>query len=200
MPPSRIANHHNPKRNLLGNKAAQVPPAWRDQKQKEQQGSKILLSHLPPDVGELEVEESSPLFTPAIRSDACSNRNSFARPSVLSKKSFLSTIPRAAQRAWPSSRFNAPGTLLWHVPNTTASSLTVVSTALVACSEPPRYPLSGRPIKIEVVVDSTHPTAGPLYAPEQPSLLGRLGVATANPPLSFTPHDHAPNGTLSPPA
>ncbi|KAF9219518.1 hypothetical protein BS17DRAFT_740665 [Gyrodon lividus] len=55
-PPSRIGTYYNPKRHLLGNKAGQVPPAWRDQKPKEQ-GSKILLSRLPPDVGEVEVEE-----------------------------------------------------------------------------------------------------------------------------------------------
>ncbi|KAF8843931.1 hypothetical protein BDN67DRAFT_923363 [Paxillus ammoniavirescens] len=55
-PPSRIGTYHNPKSHLLGNKAGQVPPAWRDQKPKEQ-GSKILLSRLPPDVGEVEVEE-----------------------------------------------------------------------------------------------------------------------------------------------
>ncbi|KAL4071428.1 hypothetical protein V8B97DRAFT_2007441 [Scleroderma yunnanense] len=54
--PARIHAYHNQKRNLLGPRAAQVPPAWRDQKTKEQ-GSKILLSRLPPDVGETEVEE-----------------------------------------------------------------------------------------------------------------------------------------------
>ncbi|KAI9567532.1 hypothetical protein HD554DRAFT_2107846 [Boletus coccyginus] len=53
---TRIANYHSPKRHLLGNQAGQVPPAWRDQKQKDH-GSKILLSRLPPDVGELEVED-----------------------------------------------------------------------------------------------------------------------------------------------
>lgn len=58
---TRIANYHSSKRHLLGNQAGQVPPAWRDQKQKEQ-GSKILLSRLPPDVGELEIEESTHLF------------------------------------------------------------------------------------------------------------------------------------------
>ena len=54
-------HYHSSKRHLLGNQAGHVPPAWRDQKQKDQ-GSKILLSRLPPDVGELEVEESSLLF------------------------------------------------------------------------------------------------------------------------------------------
>lgn len=53
--PARIHTYHNQKRNLLGPRAAQVPPAWRDQNPKDQ-GSKILLSRLPPDVGETEVE------------------------------------------------------------------------------------------------------------------------------------------------
>jgi THO complex subunit 4 len=52
----RLAHYHGAKRQLLGNQAGQVPPAWRDQRPKDP-GSKILLSRLPPDVGELEVEE-----------------------------------------------------------------------------------------------------------------------------------------------
>ncbi|KAF9239883.1 hypothetical protein BU15DRAFT_87883 [Melanogaster broomeanus] len=57
-PSSRIATYHNAKSQLLGNQAGQVPPAWRDQKPNiKEQGSKILLSRLPPDVGEVEVEE-----------------------------------------------------------------------------------------------------------------------------------------------
>ncbi|OAX42449.1 hypothetical protein K503DRAFT_766807 [Rhizopogon vinicolor AM-OR11-026] len=57
-PTTRIGSYHGAKRNLLGNKAGNVPPAWRDStdKQKER-GSKILLSRLPPDVGEPDVEE-----------------------------------------------------------------------------------------------------------------------------------------------
>jgi THO complex subunit 4 len=53
-------------------------------------------------------------------------------------------------------------------------------------TEPPRHFRPGRPIKIEVVVD----TASPAPAPTQPSLLGRLGGAN----LSVLPRDHAPNG------
>ncbi|KAF8556023.1 hypothetical protein OG21DRAFT_1483374 [Imleria badia] len=41
-------HYHSSKRLLLGNQAGQVPPAWREQKQKDS-GSKILLSRLPPD-------------------------------------------------------------------------------------------------------------------------------------------------------
>ncbi|KIJ59391.1 hypothetical protein HYDPIDRAFT_100831 [Hydnomerulius pinastri MD-312] len=55
-PLARINSYHNSKRHLLGNQTGQAAPAWRDQKPKDQ-GSKILLSRLPPDVGETEVEE-----------------------------------------------------------------------------------------------------------------------------------------------
>ena len=54
------------KRRLLGNQAGLVPPAWRDSKSREDHGSKILLSRLPPDVGEVEVEESAPLISVAL--------------------------------------------------------------------------------------------------------------------------------------
>ncbi|KAG1736078.1 uncharacterized protein EDB91DRAFT_534840 [Suillus paluster] len=54
----RITSYHGAKRNLLGNQAGNVPPAWRDSKDKQKErGSKILLSRLPVDVGETEVEE-----------------------------------------------------------------------------------------------------------------------------------------------
>ncbi|KAG0696594.1 hypothetical protein DFH29DRAFT_812790 [Suillus ampliporus] len=51
-------SYHGAKRTLLGNQAGNVPPAWRDAKDKQKErGSKILLSRLPVDVGETEVEE-----------------------------------------------------------------------------------------------------------------------------------------------
>ncbi|KAG2049993.1 hypothetical protein BDR06DRAFT_960691 [Suillus hirtellus] len=57
-PQARITSYHGAKRNLLGNQAGNVPPAWRDSKDKQKErGSKILLSRLPVDVGETEVEE-----------------------------------------------------------------------------------------------------------------------------------------------
>jgi THO complex subunit 4 len=56
-PQARITSYHGVKRNLLGNQAGNVPPAWRDSKDKQKErGSKILLSRLPVDVGETEVE------------------------------------------------------------------------------------------------------------------------------------------------
>ncbi|KAI6043913.1 hypothetical protein EDC04DRAFT_2646117 [Pisolithus marmoratus] len=54
---TRINAYHSQKRSLLGSPAGQVPPAWRDQKPDVEPGSKILLSRLPPDVSETEVEE-----------------------------------------------------------------------------------------------------------------------------------------------
>ncbi|KAG1745234.1 hypothetical protein EDB19DRAFT_1693269 [Suillus lakei] len=57
-PQARITSYHGAKRNLLGNQAGNVPPAWRESKDKQKErGSKILLSRLPVDVGETEVEE-----------------------------------------------------------------------------------------------------------------------------------------------
>jgi len=61
-PNARFNSHHGAKRQLLGSPAASVAPAWKmnaqaKEKQKLQDGSKILLSRLPADVRELEVEE-----------------------------------------------------------------------------------------------------------------------------------------------
>jgi len=57
-------SHHNAKRQLLGNPAANIAPAWKPnaqvkEKQKLQEESKILLSRLPADVGDTEVEVST---------------------------------------------------------------------------------------------------------------------------------------------
>jgi len=57
LPATRINSYHGAKRTLLGNQAGNVPPAWRDSKDKQKErGSKILLSRLPVDVGETDVE------------------------------------------------------------------------------------------------------------------------------------------------
>jgi len=57
-------SHHSAKRQLLGNPAANIAPAWKlnaqaKEKQKLQEESKILLSRLPADVGDTEVEVST---------------------------------------------------------------------------------------------------------------------------------------------
>jgi THO complex subunit 4 len=73
-PQSRSNSFHTPKRKLIGHQAGQAPPAWRVSdpaqgpaslqaknklKMQEQLGSKILLTNLPSDVGEKEVEVST---------------------------------------------------------------------------------------------------------------------------------------------
>lgn len=69
---------------------------------------------------------------------------------------------------------------------------------LVLFLEPPPCRPPGRPIKIEIVVDSAHSAVSLPPAKTQPSLLGRIGgIAAASPP-SAPPHDHTPNGTLAP--
>lgn len=60
---TRPDSHRGGKRQLLGNPAANVAPAWKvnaqaKEKQKLQEESKILLSRLPVDVGDTEVEVS----------------------------------------------------------------------------------------------------------------------------------------------
>ncbi|KII87589.1 hypothetical protein PLICRDRAFT_42096 [Plicaturopsis crispa FD-325 SS-3] len=54
-PHPRANTFHGPKRQLLGNQAGHAPPAWRAGNMVE--GSKIIISRLPTDVGETEVED-----------------------------------------------------------------------------------------------------------------------------------------------
>lgn len=71
LPYARLNSFHGPKRQLLGNQAGNVAPAWKvgmrdqigggapivkDKHRAQDQGSKILLSRLPVDVGETEIE------------------------------------------------------------------------------------------------------------------------------------------------
>ncbi|KAH0835905.1 hypothetical protein J3R83DRAFT_9800 [Lanmaoa asiatica] len=170
MQPSRIGNYHNSKRQLLGNQAGQVPPAWRDQKQKDQ-GSKILLSRLPPDVGELEVEEN-----------ACPQQELFRKTVGPLKEVFLIYNSQGRSKGMALVSFQRSG-----------------DAAVARAKYDGKYIDGRRPIKIEIVVDSTHPAVSPPPAQTQPSLLGRLGGTIVNPPLSIPPHNHVPNGTLAPP-
>ncbi|KAF9456466.1 hypothetical protein BDZ94DRAFT_1177637 [Collybia nuda] len=71
QPHARLNSYHGPKRQLLGNQAGHAAPAWRNvhelpgqtvalaknRQNVQDQGSKILLSRLPVDVGEKEVED-----------------------------------------------------------------------------------------------------------------------------------------------
>ncbi|KAL1746703.1 hypothetical protein HDZ31DRAFT_80974 [Schizophyllum fasciatum] len=54
---ARYHNFHGPKKAVLGHPARQVPPAWRPGAAPPPPGSKIFISHLPTDVGQVEVEE-----------------------------------------------------------------------------------------------------------------------------------------------
>ncbi|KZT04501.1 uncharacterized protein LAESUDRAFT_715547 [Laetiporus sulphureus 93-53] len=73
---ARLHSYHNAKSQMLGNKAGHAPPAWRTAPvpgivggpgkrpaPPPEKGSKILLSNLPPDVGDSEVEM---LFTKTV--------------------------------------------------------------------------------------------------------------------------------------
>lgn len=83
---ARLNNFHGPKRQLLGNQAGYVPPAWRvasgapptssisgpghlakGKQAAQEQGSKIFLSRLPTDVGEKEIEVSAGYIETEIR-------------------------------------------------------------------------------------------------------------------------------------
>jgi THO complex subunit 4 len=58
------------------------------------------------------------------------------------------------------------------------------------------YDSSGRPIKIEVVLDSDNTVVKAPPAQTQPSLLGRLGgIFAANAAPAIPAHNHAPNGS-----
>ena len=76
IPPNRYNNYHGPKRQLVGNHAGHVPPAWRVGNPvtgaqvgagghpvkggaRVDAGSKIFLSQLPVDVGEVEIDVSA---------------------------------------------------------------------------------------------------------------------------------------------
>ncbi|KAG8216746.1 hypothetical protein J3R82DRAFT_6961 [Butyriboletus roseoflavus] len=183
----RTANYHSPKRHILGNQAGQVPPAWRDQKQKDQ-GSKILLSHLPPDVGELEVEENASPRQELFRKTVGPLKEVFLiyNSQGRSKGMALVSFQRSGDAAVARAKYDGKYVDRRECP-------------LVVLLEPPPCPRPGRPIKIEIVVDSTYPAVSPPPARTQPSLLGRLGgIAAPSPPLSVPAYDHAPNGTPAP--
>ncbi|KAG9313555.1 hypothetical protein JVU11DRAFT_5882 [Chiua virens] len=169
-PQSRIANYHNSKRHLLGNQAGQVPPAWREQKQKDQ-GSKILLSRLPPDVGEVEVEEN-----------AFSQQELFQKTVGPLKEVFLIYNSQGRSKGMAIVTFQRSG-----------------DAAVARTKYDGKFIDGRRPIKIEIVVDTTNVTVNAPPVQTQPSLLGRLGAAAlANPPLPTSQPGHVPNGNPAP--
>lgn len=193
---SRIANYHSSKRQLLGNQAGHIPPAWRDQKQKDN-GSKILLSRLPPDVGELEIEECPSPRLRIAHPDAYSQQELFRKTVGPLKEVFLIYNSQGRSKGMAVVAFQRSGDAAVARAKYDGKFVDGRKHPLVVPVQPSHTLLPGRPIKIEIVVDSTHQAVSPPPAQTQPSLLGRLGVvAVAIPPSSIPPHDHAPNPPL----
>ncbi|EIW78353.1 hypothetical protein CONPUDRAFT_167377 [Coniophora puteana RWD-64-598 SS2] len=177
-PPVRFNSYYSPKKQLLGNHAGQVAPAWRGVPPKAPDlangtsslGSKILLSRLPTDVGELEVEELFKKTVGPLR-EVFMIYNSQGR----SKGMAVVAFQRAADAQVARQRYDG------------------------------KYIDGRRPIKIEIIVDSTSTSIAPATpaAPSAPTLLNRIGGINkpANPsiasrigaPVGVVP---AVNGTL----
>jgi len=164
-PYARLNNFHGPKRQLLGNQAGYVPPAWRvagpsstgsvggpnhlvkGKQAAQEPGSKIFLSRLPTDVGEKEVEE---LFKKTVGP---------------LKESFLIYNSQGLSKGMAIVAFQRPG-----------------DAALARSKYDGKIVDGRRPIRIEIIVDSNAPTAQtPVSQP--PSLFSRLApVKTSNSP------------------
>ncbi|KAG1876313.1 hypothetical protein F4604DRAFT_1880620 [Suillus subluteus] len=161
-PHARITSYHGAKRNLLGNQAGNVPPAWRDSKDKQKErGSKILLSRLPVDVGETEVEE---LFKKTIGP---------------LKECFVIYNTQGRSKGMAVITFQRPGDA--------AAAREKYDGKLIDGSKlfklAPLVHSARRPIKIEIIVDSDD-AAGSTQsttASVVPSLLGRIGKYAGTP-------------------
>ncbi|KAL0064430.1 hypothetical protein AAF712_008594 [Marasmius tenuissimus] len=159
-PYARYNSFHGPKQRVLGNSAANVPPAWRTPGQpgpvlsssrSPLLGSKILLSQLPTDVGEKEVEE---LFKKTVGP----LKDSFVIYNSAGKSKGMAVVS-----------FQRPGD------------------ALVAQGKYDGKFVDGRrPIKIEIISDTStilSSTSTPVAAPPQPpSLFDRIEKKTASTP------------------
>ncbi|KAK1228124.1 hypothetical protein PQX77_008859 [Marasmius sp. AFHP31] len=160
-PHARYSNFHGPKQRVLGNSAANVPPAWRTPGQPGPAasssrspllGSKILLSQLPTDVGEKEVEE---LFKKTVGP----LKDSFVIYNSAGKSKGMAVVS-----------FQRPGD------------------ALVAQGKYDGKFVDGRrPIKIEIISDTrtilSSTTSTPVATPPQPpSLFDRIEKKTTSPP------------------
>jgi len=152
QPYARLNTFYGPKRQILGNQAGQAAPAWRTHvpsipgqstmtkgKQPAQEDSKILLSKLPVDVAEKEVEE---LFRKTVGP---------------LKESFLIYNSQGKSKGMAVVTFQRPG-----------------DAAAARAKYNGKIVDGRRPLKIEIVVDSTLPNIVPTYI-ETPSLLARLG-------------------------
>ncbi|KAF5345912.1 hypothetical protein D9758_011394 [Tetrapyrgos nigripes] len=162
--PARYRSFHGPKRQLVGNHAGQVPPAWRPtgpyptgpRNTNNKGGSKILLSQLPFDVGEKEVEE---LFKKTVGplKESFLIYNSQGKSKGMAVVSFQKTEDAAMAKAKYDGKF-----------------------------------VDGRrPIKIEIITDKTPSSSGsaPTEPAPPPSLIDRIqGRGNANPVPSAKKH------------
>ena len=172
--PTRYNSYHGPKKQLLGNHAGQAAPAWRATPPKTPDlatsststGSKILLSHLPIDVGELEVEELFKKTVGPLR-EVFMIYNSQGR----SKGMAVVAFQRSGDALVARQRYDG------------------------------KYIDGRRPIKIEIIVDSSViPTAvatASAATPQAPTLLNRIDGAK---PVASIAHRIGPQVASAPAA
>ncbi|KAF8138064.1 hypothetical protein K438DRAFT_1638470 [Mycena galopus ATCC 62051] len=151
QPYARLNAFHNQKRQLLGNPAGYIQPAWRNagpsrgpysavNGRTTEPGSKIFLSRLPMDVGEKEVED---LFTKTVGP---------------LRESFLIYNSQGKSKGMAVVSFQRPGD------------------AAIAREKYDGKIVDGRrPLKIDLIVDSAAaPAAAPTRPPAPPTLFDRL--------------------------
>lgn len=114
---ARLNTYHGPKRQLLGNQSGQAPPAWRNgitapgqskrpsgSTSTQEGGSKILLSRLPADVTENEVEVGAACDEPhmvTLRKMSTKRSSSREQWAQLRMRS-LFTTRKGSRKVWPS--------------------------------------------------------------------------------------------------
>ena len=203
------------KKHLLGNPAALVPPAWRHQhtQRSEDSGSRILITKLPPDVAEPEIEvlniSSCKPATSTFLSGAL-QKDSWSAQGLLYCIQLSRSLKGYGCRLVPplSGRGNSPTEIQWYLTHPSSlvftyslsllqvKSSTVVRTLAFWFSTISFtsfvHVYAGRPIKIEIVVDG-FPPIQPSPPPATQSLLDRIGATrpTTAPPKPI------PNGTPS---
>ncbi|KAF7791638.1 hypothetical protein EIP86_002658 [Pleurotus ostreatoroseus] len=184
MQQGRYNNYHNTKRQLVGYQPGLAAPAWKTNQQarktsgtQAQQGSKILLSRLPPDVSQDEVE---------VRVDPRSEFW-FSSPWTRKQTLFVKTV--------------GPVKEAFIVYNNQANSkgMAIITfqrseDAMVARKKYNGKIIDGRrPIKIEIIKDEDEVVKP---APAPPTLLDRIGLSVPATTTTTTPK--APAATTKP--
>jgi RNA recognition motif-containing protein len=194
------------KRQLVGNPAAIVPPAWRqNQHRTDDPGSKIIISKLPADVGEAEIEVRVGLHTLDLPShsyqelfkktvgplkDSFIVYNSQGRSKGIAIVSFLRSCDAAIARQKYNGHFFACMHHALLISASQAKLLTVVCASTNSSHRHSVHGSLGRPIKIEIVVDGLpNVQASPTHTTQ--SLLERLGPTQPTTKLT-------PNGLATP--